>query len=62
MASLTLMGPNARRVLADIADRLVKGAREHGDFETKRDWAREAYEEELDNVVYRTLRLMNEEK
>lgn len=49
------------RVLADIADRLVKGAKEHGDFETKRDWVKEAYEEELDNIVYRTLRLMSKE-
>ena len=50
------------RVLRDIALRLVKGAIEHGDFDTPRDWGREAYEEDLDGFVYRTLKMMSKEK
>jgi hypothetical protein len=49
------LGPNALRLLADIAERLAKGAREHGDFETARDWDKEAREEDLDGIVYRVL-------
>ena len=60
--AVTKIGPNAKRVLADIAERLVKGAKEHGDFDTPRDWGREAYEEDLDGFVYRTLKMMSKEK
>lgn len=56
-SAFTKLGPTARELLVDVAERLVKGAREHGDFETPRDWSREAYEEDLDAIVYRTQRL-----
>jgi hypothetical protein len=59
--AMETLGPNAIRVLADIADRLVRGAKEYGDFETERDWIKEAYEEELDNVIYRTMQIMSRE-
>lgn len=55
--AMAKIGPNATRVLADIAERLAKGAAEHGDFEVERDWLTEAYEEDLDNIVYRTMHL-----
>lgn len=50
------LGPKALAVLADVAERLVLG-KAHGDFEKSRDWDREAYEEDLDALVYRTLAL-----
>lgn len=52
------LGPNALDLLADVAERLVKG-KEHGDFEVKMtpaQWTKEAYEEDLDALVYRTMR------
>lgn len=55
------LGPNALSLLADIADRLVVG-RAHGDFEKQLDWSKEAYEEDLDAIVYRTMRLKAEKK
>jgi hypothetical protein len=51
-----LLGPNARELLADIAERLVIG-KAHGDFEKALDWTREAYEEDMDGIVYRAARL-----
>lgn len=54
------IGPNAQALLADIAERLAIGAAEHGDFDkprTPKEWSKEAYEEDLDALVYRTLRL-----
>jgi hypothetical protein len=53
------IGPNARTLLLNLAQRLVKGAKEHGDFDpsTKRVWTREALEEDLDGIVYRALEL-----
>lgn len=51
------LGPRARTLLIAIAERLVKGAREHGDFAdaASRNWDQEAVEEDLDGCVYRTL-------
>jgi hypothetical protein len=50
------LGPNARELLADIAERLVIG-KAHGDFEKALNWTREAYEEDLDGIVYRAMKL-----
>jgi hypothetical protein len=51
------LGPRARTLFTEIGQRLVKGAREHGDFDPteKRDWTQEALEEDLDACIYRTL-------
>lgn len=56
----TSLGPRARRLLIRIAERLQKGAREHGDFDPKirRNWRAEASEELLDATVYLTLDLL----
>lgn len=47
------IGPNARKALVLIAERMAKGAALYGeDFTTPRDWRKEASEELLDGVVY----------
>lgn len=50
------LGPNGREVLFEVAKRLEKGAVQYGDFDTERDWNREILEEDLDGIVYRTVR------
>ncbi len=45
------LGPNARRILLEVAKRLDIG-RTHGDFETPHDWNKEKREELLDFLVY----------
>lgn len=52
------LGPNARRVLLAIADRLVKGI-EHGDFDKPHDWDKESAEEALDLAVYQAAKLLD---
>jgi hypothetical protein len=50
------LGPRGLVVLNELASRLAKGAREHGDFENlDRDWPREALEEDLDGAIYRVV-------
>ena len=55
------LGPNARKVLLGIAERLVQGARDYahsgtGDFDGKpRNWRAETLAECLDGMVYLTL-------
>ena len=47
------LGPRARLVLVQIAERLEAGAEQYrDDFEKRRDWRREALEEALDQAVY----------
>jgi hypothetical protein len=48
----TQIGPNARLVLLDLADRLVMGNKQYGDFTDDRDWPRELQAELLDGLVY----------
>lgn len=52
--SYTKLGPRGRLVLASVAERLVLGAKQYGDFDT-RDWRKEANEELLDFLVYETV-------
>lgn len=52
------LGPRALGLLVEVAERLAKGAAEHGDFEKGAphgSWAREAAEERLDALVYETI-------
>ena len=57
------LGPKGRRVLVDIAERLVAGKRAYGDdFERKRNWQDEAREELLDACVYLTVKMTEGEK
>lgn len=60
--ALAGLGPRALAILADIAERLQRGARQYGgDFDDKpRDWRREANEEALDYMVYMTMAYMEE--
>lgn len=51
------LGPNARRILLALAERLVKG-REHGDFDKPHDWDKESAEEALDLAVYQAAKLL----
>jgi hypothetical protein len=61
-AALAALGPRALAILTELAKRLARGAAEHGDFENlDRDWGREALEEDLDGMVYRTVALMRRE-
>jgi hypothetical protein len=47
------LGPNARRILLRLADRLATGAKQYPeDFTQRRDWDREAIEELLDAACY----------
>jgi hypothetical protein len=57
---IATLGPNARLVLLDIAQRLERGAKQYGDFDMQRDWSHEAREEDLDGIVYRTVRSIRE--
>jgi hypothetical protein len=47
-------------VLAAVAERLAKGATEHGDFApgAARNWDRETAEELLDGLVYQTVKAL----
>jgi len=45
------LGPTAREILVEIAERLVVG-KAHGDFESALNWQREGDAELLDAVVY----------
>lgn len=58
------LGLNAQRVLLEVAKRLDKGAREHGDFDPaqRRNWAREEADEHLDAIVYATLDALERSK
>lgn len=51
------LGPNARRVLLALADRLVAG-KVHGDFDKPHDWDKESSEEALDLAVYQAAKLL----
>lgn len=51
------LGPNARRVLLALADRLVAG-KAHGDFDKPHDWDKESSEEALDLAVYQAAKLL----
>ena len=51
------LGPNARRILEFMADRLVVG-KAHGDFDKPRDWDKESAEEEIDNAMYRAAKAL----
>jgi hypothetical protein len=51
------LGPNARKILGFIAERLVIGLA-HGDFTAEHDWERETAEEEVDGAVYRAAKLL----
>lgn len=59
-AALPDLGPRALAILADIAERLQRGAKQYGgDFDDKpRDWDQETFEELADGLVYSTMRLM----
>ena len=52
------LGPNGRKVLQLLADRLVLGHERYGDFDDGRDFTREALEEDLDGIVYRAATLI----
>jgi hypothetical protein len=57
LGACSQLGPRALTVLTAVAERLALGAREHGDFPTlERDWERESLEEQLDDLVYRTVK------
>jgi hypothetical protein len=58
LVAYTQLGPNAQRVLLMIADRLVKGAKQYGDFDADRDWVHEAFEEACDQTVYLAIRAL----
>lgn len=55
-----LLGPRGRRVLLAVAERLARGAKEHGDFDSKRDWQKEKREELLDWIVYEVVDTMGD--
>lgn len=46
------LGPRSRRVLLLLADRLVQGQRDYGDFQTPRCWPLERAHEQIDSAVY----------
>lgn len=53
------IGPNAKKILLDMARRLEKGAVQYGDFDganANRDWDQETYEEHLDALVYQAVK------
>ncbi len=59
-ASCVHLGPRALQLLADIAERLAKGAKQYGgDFDDKpRDWVQETLEETADGLVYASMKLL----
>ena len=57
LIAFSKLGPNARRVLLALAERLVKGI-EHGDFDKPHDWDKESGEEALDLAVYQAAKLL----
>lgn len=52
------LGPRGRAVLKAVAERLVKGGKEHGDFPQWPNAKPETLEEMLDAVVYLVVGLM----
>ncbi len=53
------IGPTARRVLLMIGERLLMGRRQYNDdFDKPRDWDAEATFEDLDSVIYRTVKIV----
>lgn len=49
------LGPNALTILAEIAERLQRGAEQYkNDLDDGRNWRNEAHEEALDYLVYMT--------
>jgi hypothetical protein len=60
IAASAQLGPRAMVVLASVAERLAKGAREHGDFapDQRRNWDKETSEELLDGLVYQTVKAL----
>lgn len=52
------LGPNARRILLEVARRLEIGLA-HGDFEKPHNWKKEKREELLDFVVYEIADTLN---
>lgn len=53
------LGPNAKRIVLHILERLAKGAKQYGDFDgQRRDWDRESAEEALDLAVYQAAKLL----
>ncbi len=55
---IQVLNTDERRVLGDIAERLVAGRLAYGPLDIagdQRNWAREAYEERLDLTVYESL-------
>lgn len=57
IAAWETIGPNARKILLQLAGRLVIG-KTHGDFTAPHDWDRETAEEELDGAIYRAAKLL----
>lgn len=58
IATTPKLGEDEMCVLAVLAERLLKGQTVYGKLnidEDKRDWDREAYEEDLDSAVYRAI-------
>lgn len=51
-AAYERLGPNGREVLLYLADRLVRGHDDYGDFNRGRDYAHEAAEEYCDGAIY----------
>jgi hypothetical protein len=53
LAAYLEIGPNARRALVLIAERMAIGRKRYGeDFDRERDWTKEAQEEFLDGAIY----------
>lgn len=53
LAAMSQIGPNARRALVLIAERMAVGRKRYGeDFDRERDWTKEAQEEFLDGAIY----------
>lgn len=57
LASWGEIGPNARKALVLIAERMAIGRKRYGeDFDRERDWTKEAQEEFLDGAIYLAIR------
>lgn len=52
------LGPNAKKIVIHILERLAKGAKQYGDFNTPRNWDKESSEEALDLAVYQAAKLL----
>ncbi len=60
LENYTAIGPNARRVLVMLSNRLAMGAREYGDDFTRGRMIRELLEEQLDASVYAAVSLLGD--